>query len=92
MRYTVVYSRLFKKSLKRVKQLPGFKAERLKQAITLLASGERLPAQFRDHKLTGNLKEYRECHIAPDILLIYSIDDGVLMLTLVNMGSHSELF
>lgn len=78
--------------MKRVKQSPQFKAERLKEVITLLAEGKTLPKNFKDHKLTGNLKKFRECHLAPDILLLYHIDKGLLILTLVNVGSHSQLF
>lgn len=92
MKYSVQYSSRFKKSLKRVQKLNGFKPERLKKAIKLLSEGESLPKDFRDHKLTGNLKYHRECHLAPDILLIYKKEDDVLLLTLVNIGNHSQLF
>jgi mRNA interferase YafQ len=61
-------------------------------AITVLSEGEVLSAEFSDHKLTGNLKKFRECHLAPDILLIYQIDEGILVLTLVSIGNHSQLF
>jgi mRNA interferase YafQ len=92
MKYTVYNSSRFKKSLKRVKQLPGFKVERLKTAIRMLSNGDSLPTDFRDHKLTGTLKRHRECHLAPDILLIYQLDEGILILTLVSIGTHSQLF
>ncbi len=92
MKYSVHYSSRFKKSLKRVKKLPGFKSDRLKRAITLLSDGKSLPEDYKDHKLTGNLKHHRECHLAPDVLLIYRIEDDFLILTLVNVGSHFQLF
>lgn len=92
MRYSVQYSSRFKKSLKRVKKLPGFKSSRLKKAILLLSEGKSLPKDFKDHKLAGNLKYHRECHLAPDILLIYKTEDRYLILTLVNIGNHSQLF
>ena len=92
MKYEIIYTRRFQKSLKRVQQLKGFKGERLKKVITVLANGEKLATEYRDHKLTGDLKDFRECHLAPDILLIYEIDDGILTLTLVTIGSHSLLF
>jgi mRNA interferase YafQ len=92
MKYTVYYSNRFKKSLKHAKQLPGFKLEKIKEAISLLSEGKRLPANYKDHRLTGYMIEFRECHLAPDILLIYQIDEGMLILTLVNIGSHSHLF
>lgn len=92
MKYTVHYGQRFKKSLKKVRQLPGFKPERLKQVIAKLANGEPLPAIYKDHQLTGNMRSFRECHLSPDILLIYQIDNDVVILTLVNIGSHSKLF
>lgn len=92
MKYAVQYSSRFKKSLKRVRKVPGFKPDRLKRAITLLSNGEQLPADYRDHKLTGSLKHYRECHLAPDILLVYKIEDDFLILTLVNIDNHAQLF
>ena len=92
MRYTVHFSSRFKKSLKRIKQHPGFKRNRLKKAIQILSEGGDLPDNYRDHQLTGNLKKFRECHLAPDILLVYQIEERVLILTLVNVGNHSQLF
>ena len=92
MKYTVYYSSRFKKSIKRTKQLQGFKLEKIKEAISFLSEGKRLPANYKDLGLTGNMIEFRECHLAPDILLIYQIDEEVLILTLVNIGNHSQLF
>lgn len=92
MKYTVHYSSRFKKSLKRVKRLPSFNAEKLKRVIRILSNGESLPPSYKDHGLVGSLKDFRECHVAPDILLIYQIDDGLLVLTLAAIGKHSQLF
>ncbi len=92
MTYEIVYTSRFKRSLKRVRQLLGFKPERLKRAVTMLANGDTLPSSFRDHTLTGQLKGFRECHLAPDILLIYQVDGDMLILTLVNIGTHAQLF
>ena len=92
MKYTVHYSSRFKKSLKRVTKLKGFKEDVFKSVVSELARGQKLDKSYRDHQLTGKLKGFRECHVAPDILLIYQIDDEVLVLTLVNVGSHSQLF
>jgi len=92
VKYSVHYTTRFKKSLKRAKQLPAFKSEKLKEAISILAHGNSLPPEFKDHRLTGNMKKFRECHLAPDIILIYETDDGILILTLVNIGNHSQLF
>ena len=48
--------------------------------------------KYNDHKLKGNYKDYRECHIKPDLLLIYKKKEEVLILTCIDLGSHSELF
>lgn len=54
--------------------------------------GETLPEKNKDHELTGDWVGHRECHVQPDWLLIYRIDDDVLVLTLSRTGSHSDLF
>lgn len=54
--------------------------------------GEVLPPKNRDHFLTGNYKGFRECHISPDWLLIYSRDVTVKIVTLVRTGTHSDIF
>lgn len=50
-----------------------------------------LPDKYRDHGLTGEYTEHRECHLKPDLLLIYKKPDDAT-LRLVRLGSHSELF
>ena len=60
--------------------------------IDMLRNGKKLPERNRDHALTGEYRGMRECHIAPDWLLIYRIDAGSLILVLSRTGSHSELF
>lgn len=72
--------------------MKGFKKEIFVEIVQTLAAGNKLNEKYRDHKLTGNLKNFRECHLAPDILLMYQIDDGVLILTLVSIGNHAQLF
>ena len=56
----------------------------------MLASDEALPARLRDHALSGNWSGFRECHVRPDLLLIYEKPQGTLRL--IRLGSHSELF
>ena len=51
-----------------------------------------LEAKNRDHALSGNYKDYRECHIQPDWLLIYLLEEDILTLTLIDTGTHSDLF
>jgi mRNA interferase YafQ len=63
----------------------------LPEIVGLLAVDRPLPEKHRDHLLSGNWKEHRECHLKPDLLLIYKKPDPET-LWLVRMGSHSELF
>ena len=60
--------------------------------LSILASGEKLPAKNRDHQLSGNLSDFRECHIDPDWLLLYRIDSGCLLLIATETGTHADLF
>lgn len=60
------------------------------QIIKSLASDEALPEKYRDHTLSGDWKDHRDCHIKPDLVLIYSKPDAE-QLQLVRLGSHSEL-
>ena len=59
--------------------------------MSLLATNQPLPEKFKDHALTGEYTHHRECHLRPDLLLIYKLPDGHT-LRLVRLGSHSELF
>lgn len=90
-KYTVKTTTQFKKDYKlAIKR--GLKIDLLKAVVAALAMGETLPEKNRDHALTGNWVGHRECHILPDWLLIYRIEDDVLVLTLARIGSHSDLF
>ena len=60
-------------------------------ALTFLLAGEVLPVRYRDHNLSGEFGDCRECHLKPDLLLIYRKSGGET-LQLVRLGSHSELF
>lgn len=91
LKYTVKNTAKFKKDLKlAIKR--GYKIELLKEIVYKLANGEELPPVNRDHELSGNWVGYRECHIQPDWLLIYYIENDVLVLTLARTGTHSDLF
>jgi mRNA interferase YafQ len=67
----------------------------LKQIITALANDVPLASRYRDHALAGHWKDYRDCHVRPDLVLIYRLMDGdennPARLVLVRLGSHSEL-
>ena len=64
----------------------------LEDVVAALAMVEPLPEKNKDHGLSGNWVGHRECHILPDWLLIYRIEDDVLVLTLARTGTHSDLF
>lgn len=92
-RFTVDFTKNFKKEYKRVMK-QGKDISKLNIVISKIASGEILEEKYKDHKLYDNkkFKNCRECHIEPDWLLVYKIDDMRLILLLVETGSHSELF
>jgi mRNA interferase YafQ len=92
MQYEIVRTKRFKTAFKRIKRVPGFKEAIFTEIVNTLAFGIKLSAEYRDHQLTGNLKNFRECHVAPDILLIYQIDQGIVVLILVIIGNHAQLF
>ena len=91
---TIEYASAFKKDYKRVKASPRYarNAESLLTAVLkLLVADHPLPPANRDHALTGGWISYRECHVKPDLLLIYRKSDEAT-LRLARVGSHSELF
>ena len=91
MRYELILTSKFKKSLKLAKRR-GLNLELLDQVVTMLQNNIPLQEKYRDHELKGKYQGFRECHIQPDWLLIYLKDNDVLTLTLVETGSHTDLF
>ncbi len=90
-KYTIKPTTQFKKDYK-LAMKRGLDIKLLDKVITTLAMGLSLPEKNRDHALTGNWIAHRECHIMPDWLLVYRIEDDVLVLTLSRTGTHSDLF
>lgn len=88
--YKVDWTSKFKKDYKKIAKQG--KAEILDSIIEKLQKGIVLEAKYRDHALQGTYKGSRECHIEPDLLLIYKKQDDILLLTCLRVGSHSELF
>jgi mRNA interferase YafQ len=89
--YQVTTTNKFNRDLKKCfKQ--GKNIDLLQSIVLQLASGEALSPKNKDHFLKGNWKGFKECHIQPDWLLIYLIDDANKEITLTRTGSHSELF
>ena len=87
----LAYTSKFKKDYKRAKK-QGRNMDVLFFALKTLQAEKALPAEMNDHELVGNYKGHRECHLAPDWLLVYHVDHGRLVLTATRLGSHSELF
>ena len=91
MKYTIKWTSRFKKEYKLLMKR-GEDIQVLDNIIRLLADGVKLPPECRDHVLSGRYAGLHECHVRPDLLLIYDLDEGVLVLTLFRTGSHSDLF
>ena len=89
--YAVKPTTKFQKDLKRAEKR-GYKIELLTAVIKKLAAGDVLDENHHDHPLKGDYTGCRECHITPDWLLIYEIDNGELILHLTRTGTHSDLF
>ena len=87
----IVASNKFKKDLSLAAKR-GFNLKLLNDVVTTLANGEKLDQKYNDHPLIGNYEDFRECHIKPDWLLIYRIDDEELELYLFRTGTHSDLY
>ena len=88
--YTLVFTNRMKRDLKLAKKR-GKDISKLETVLEILLSGDDLPEIYKDHQLKGEMREFRECHIEPDWLLIYKYDDNELVLLLVDTGSHSEI-
>lgn len=87
--YRIFRTKKFKKDYKK---LSDTDKDLLKKVIILLTNGNKIGLKYKDHKLIGNFLNCRECHIKPNLLLIYRIYDDTLELALVRTGRHSKLF
>ncbi len=72
VKYTVVRTSLFSKQIKLLEKR-GYNMSLLDEVIEILSSGETLPIVYKDHKLHGKDRKYRDCHITPDWVLVYEI-------------------
>ncbi|MEG0378947.1 MAG: type II toxin-antitoxin system YafQ family toxin [Eubacterium sp.] len=91
MIYAIKWTTKFKKSYK-LAQKRGLDIALLKSILYKIQHGEKLEEKYKDHELKGKFKGFRECHLSPDWLLIYLIEDDILTLTVVDTGSHADLF
>ena len=88
--YKIQYTSRMKHDVKRMKRR-GKDLSKLLLVLSALSQGKELPARNRDHPLSGDLKDFRECHIEPDWLLLYQVCDDTLILTATATGTHSDL-
>ena len=88
--YKIVYTNRMKKDAK-LMQKRGKDMNKLIEVLALLAEGNPLPAKYKDHQLSGNLSDFRECHIEPDWLLMYQIYDDILIISAAATDSHADL-
>lgn len=89
--YEIRFTAAYKKSYKLMKKR-GLDLDLLDNIVDTLRQGKPLDKKHRDHALTGKFSGFRECHVQPDWLLVYLIENDVLTLTLVDTGSHADLF
>ena len=89
MKYEITHAKGFKKAFKKLN--PKDK-ELVLQILARLANDEILEPKYNDHALQGKLKDCRDCHIKPDLVLIYQKREDILELLALNLGSHSEVF
>ena len=81
----------FNRDLKLIKKR-GYNIKKLEVIVNKLLREETLEAKYKDHKLSGEYEGCRECHIEPDWLLVYYVENDILTLTLSRTGTHSDLF
>ena len=90
--YKVFLSNRYKKSLKRAKQFRNFDKAEVEDVVKVLERGEHLNARYYDHPLKGEYAGIRECHVRNDLLLLYQKKDDILVLLLVDIGTHASVF
>ena len=91
MKYKIEVTRQYLKDLKLARKR-NLDEAKLNEVIRLLSEGTVLPEKYRDHVLTGNYRNIRECHITPDWLRLYAKEATVRLLSLIRTGTHSDLF
>ena len=91
MKYELIMTGKFRKSLKLAKKR-GLDISLLESIVTKLQNDISLEDKYKDHELKGRYQGFRECHIQPDWLLIYLKEENILTLTLVDTGTHADLF
>lgn len=92
--YTVVWTKGFTKKYRSIAKSGRYNNLRddLAEVILLLELGKNIPQKYRDHALSGSFLGYRELHVYPDLLLVYTKESEILVVTLLKISTHSELF
>ncbi len=91
-KYQLRITSKYKAHLKKVAKRNLDDVRLIKEVVDTLQRGEVLDAKYKDHELIGNRAGERECHVKPNLLLVYRIYDGVLILELVDTGTHKDVF
>ncbi|MDR1271966.1 MAG: type II toxin-antitoxin system YafQ family toxin [Clostridiales Family XIII bacterium] len=86
----IAQTNLFKKQIKQCRKR-GWDMGSMSKVVNMLQKGEALPERHRDHALSGDRTGQRDCHVKPDWILIYRVREDVLVLQLLETGSHSDL-
>jgi len=89
IKYRFFKTNLFKRSYKKQRLTDEEDLAYIDIVYNLLCD-VKLEDKYKDHQLKGSMKDFRECHIKPDLLLVYMVEENTLKL--VDIGSHSELF
>lgn len=91
MTYHIKFTTAYKKSYKHTKKR-GLNLKLLDDVVEALRQGHKLDAKYHDHALHGNWEGFRECYIQPDWLLVYLVENDILILPLVETGTHVDIF
>ncbi|HEB9328878.1 TPA: type II toxin-antitoxin system YafQ family toxin [Campylobacter coli] len=89
MPYKIVLSKKYKQNYKKANKKDRILID---EVVEKLSNDEILESKYKDHALNGNYIGFRECHIKPDLLLVYRKIDEVLELYLANLGNHNSIF
>ena len=90
--YEIVATKRFTKQLKKIVKQNAKVKQEVMTVIDMLVQKKALPAKYHDHPLKGSRRGERDCHIFSDIVLIYQYHDEFLILKLLEIGSHAQLF
>jgi mRNA interferase YafQ len=90
--YKILAKKEFMKSVSRLRAGKSWNEGKMRATLELLALGEPPPVIFRDHQLKAEMGEYRECHIKHDLLILYARDDERKIITLIDIGTHDDIF